>query len=113
MLNTRTWSSSAFGACFRRRWWGVSSGTCCTWHNKPRRGCCGWRPGNVCRACDNPRLLGPGFSAVDCCGVVTDELQAEFIYKHVEGAKAVAGTGVGSVGIHHNVGVVRDPGKKR
>ena len=40
------------------------------------------------------RLLGPGFTAVDCCGLVTDELQAEFIYKHVEGAKAVAHTGV-------------------
>ena len=35
-------------------------------------------------------LLGPGFVAVDCCAVVADELQAEFIYEHVEGAKAVA-----------------------
>ena len=50
-------------------------------------------------------LLGPGFAA-DCCAVVADELQAEFIYKHVEGAKVVAGMGVGSVGIHDNVGVV-------
>ena len=49
------------------------------------------------------RLLGPGFAAVDCCEVVADELQAEFIYEHVEGAKAVAGTGVGSVGIHRPV----------
>ena len=55
------------------------------------------------------RLLGPGFAAVDCCAVVADELQAEFIYEHVEGAKAVAGTRVGSVGIHDNVGVVRGP----
>ena len=54
-------------------------------------------------------LLGPGFAAVDCCAVVADELQAEFIYEHVEGAKAVAGTRVGSVGIHDNVGVVRGP----
>ena len=30
----------------------------------------------------------------------------------MEGAKAVAGTGVGSVGIHDNVGVVRSPDKK-
>ena len=45
-------------------------------------------------------LLGPGFAAVDCCAVVADELQAEFIYEHVEGAKAVAGPGVRSVGIH-------------
>ena len=37
---------------------------------------------------------------VDCCAVVTNELQAVFIYEHVEGAKAVAGTGVESVGIH-------------
>ena len=51
-------------------------------------------------------LLGPGFAAVDCCAVVADKLQAEFIYKHVEGAKAVAGTGVRSVGIHDDVGVV-------
>ena len=27
-------------------------------------------------------LLGPGFAAVDCCAVVADELQAEFIYEH-------------------------------
>ena len=47
MWNTRTSSSSACGACFRRRWPGVSSGTSCTWRNKPRRGCCRWRPGNV------------------------------------------------------------------
>ena len=36
-----------------------------------------------------------------------DDLQAEFIYEHVEGAKAVADTRVGSVGIHDYVGVVR------
>ena len=54
-------------------------------------------------------LLGPGFAAVDCCAVVANELQAEFIYEHVEGAKAVAGTRVGSVGIHDDVGVVRSP----
>ena len=54
-------------------------------------------------------LLGPGFAAVDCCAVVADELQAELIYEHVEGAKAVAVTRVGSVGIHDDVGVVRGP----
>ena len=40
--------------------------------------------------------------------VAADKL-AEFIYEHVEGAKAVASTVVGSVGIHDNVGVVRGP----
>ena len=54
-------------------------------------------------------LLRPGFLAVNCCEVVTDELQAEFIYEHVEGAKAVAGMRVGSVGIRDYVGVVRGP----
>ena len=57
-------------------------------------------------------LLGPGFAAVDCCAVVTDDLQAEFIYEHVEGAKAVTSMGVGSVGIHDNVGIVGGPDKK-
>ena len=57
-------------------------------------------------------LLGPGFAAVDCCAVVADELQAEFIYEHVEGAKAVAGPGVRSVGIHDDVGVVGGPDEK-
>ena len=57
-------------------------------------------------------LLGPGFASVDWCALVADELQAEFIYEHVKGAKAVAGTGVGSVGIHDNVGVVCGPDEK-
>ena len=57
-------------------------------------------------------LLGPGFAAVDCCAVVANELQAEFIYEHVEGAKEVAGTGVRSVGIHDDVGVVGGPDEK-
>ena len=39
-------------------------------------------------------LLGRGFEAVDCCAVVSDELQAEFIYEHVEGAKVVARVGL-------------------
>ena len=41
--------------------------------------------------------------------VVADELQAEFIYEHVEGAKAVACMGVGSVGMHDDVGIVCGP----
>ena len=57
-------------------------------------------------------LLGPGVAAVGGCAVVADELQAEFIYEHVEGAKAVAGTGVRSVGIHDDVGVVGGPEEK-
>ena len=57
-------------------------------------------------------LLGTGFTAVDCCSVVADELQAEFIYEHVKGVKALAGTGVGSVGIHDNVGIVGGPDEK-
>ena len=58
------------------------------------------------------RTAGPRLWGVDCCALVTDELQAEFIYKHVEGAKAGAGMGVGSVGIHDNVGVVHDLDEK-
>ena len=89
----------------------VSSDTCCTWRNKQHRGCCRWCLGNVQGGVvPHPAkigLLGPGFMAVDCGAVVADELQAEFIYEHVEGAKAVAGTRVGSVGIHDYVGVVR------
>ena len=57
-------------------------------------------------------LLGPGFTALDCCAVVANVLQAEFSYEHVEGAKAVAGTRVRSVGIHDDVGVVGGPDKK-
>ena len=57
-------------------------------------------------------LLGTGFAAVDCCAVVTDELQAEFICEHVEGAKAVAGIRVRSVGIHDDVGIVGGPDEK-
>ena len=49
---------------------------------------------------------------VHCCVVVANELQAKFIYEHVEGAKAVAGTRVGSVGIHDYVGVVHSPNKE-
>ena len=117
--STRTWSSCACGACFRRRWPGVSSGTCCTWRNRPRRGllpvAAGERSGWCCPHALQTKevgLLGPGFAAVDCCAVVADELQAEFIYEHVEGAKAVAGPGVGSVGIHDDVGVVGGPDEK-
>ena len=57
-------------------------------------------------------LLSLGFAAVDCCAVVADDLQAEFIYEHVEGAKAVANTRVGSVGIHDNIFIVRGQDEK-
>ena len=116
--STRKWSSSACGACFRRQWPGVSSGTCCTWHNRPCRGCCLLWPGNVRGgvvphpANKGGRTAGLGFAAVDCCAVVADELQAEFIYEHVEGAKAVAGPRVRSVGIHEDVGIVGGPDEK-
>ena len=115
--STRTWSSSACGAGFCRRWPSVSSGICCTWRNKPCRGCCRWRPGNVQGgvvprpANEGGRTAGPGLHGGGLlCDA--DELQAEFIYEHVEGAKVVAGTGVRSVGIHGDVGVVGGPDEK-
>ena len=39
-------------------------------------------------------------------------MQEESIYEHVEGAKAVAGTRVGSAGIHDYVGVVCGPNEE-
>ena len=45
---------------------GVSSGTCCTWRNRPRRGCCLWQLGNVRGgvvprpANEGGRTAGPG-----------------------------------------------------
>ena len=92
----------------------ASSDTCCTLHNKPHRGCCRWPPGNIqCGVVPHFANEG-GLTAgpVDCCAVVANELQAEFIYEHVEGAKAVAGMRVGSVGIHNDVGVVHGPNKE-
>ena len=44
--------------------------------------------------------------AMDCCAVVREELLGEFIYRHVEGAEAMASTAVESVGIHDNVSVI-------
>ena len=38
------------------------------------------------------RLLSSGFSPINFCAVVTNELQSEFIYEHVEGAEWVAST---------------------
>ena len=66
---------------------------------RERLGCC----------CPTPckRLLGMGFTAVDCCVVVTAGR-----VEHVEGANAVAGTRVGSVGIHDYVGVVDGPNEE-
>ena len=80
---------------------------------------CLWRPGNVRGGvvptpCKRRRsdCWARASRRWDCCAVVADELQAEFIYEHVEGAKAVAGPGVGSVGIHDDVGVVGGPDEK-
>ena len=50
--------------------------------------------------------------ALDCCEEVANELQAEFIYDHVEDAKAVAGTEVKSVGIHDDLGIVHGPSEE-
>ena len=47
-----------------------------------------------------------GGLTIEYCEVVTDKLQAEFIYENVEGAKAVASMGVGSLGILEEVGVI-------
>ena len=113
MWNTRTWSSFACGACFHMRWPGVSSDTCCTWRNKPRRGCCRWRLGNIWGgvvpwpANEGGRTAGTWLRGDGLLGGTHQQAAAEFIYEHVEGAKAVAGIGVGSIGIHDNVGVVR------
>ena len=118
MWNTRTCFLSACGACFCMRWLGVSSDTCCIWRNNPCRGFCLWHPENVQGGVvPHPGYKGgmtpePGFTAGDCCAVVTNDLQAEFIYEHVEGAKAVASTRVGSVVIHNDIGVLRGPNKK-
>ena len=49
---------------------------------------------------------------MDCCEVVANELQAEFIYDHVEDAKAGAGTEVRSVGIHDDLGIVHGRSEK-
>ena len=49
-------------------------------------------------------LLDPA-KAVDCCAIVSNELQAEFIYEYVEGAKVVARRRVGCVTIHVDVHV--------
>ena len=49
------------------------------------------------------RTTGPGLRGSGLLCVVANELQAEFIYEHVEGAKLVAGMRVGSVGIHDYV----------
>ena len=112
MWNTSTWFSSTWVACFHMQWPGVSSDTCCTCRYKPHRGCCGWQTGNVWgsvlphTAKKEVRLLGWG------CPVVADELQAEFIYEHVEGAKVVAGTRAGSLRIHDYVGNIHGPNEE-
>ena len=115
LWNTRTWSSSGCGACFRRRWPGVSSGTtCCTWRNRPCRGCCRWRRGNVRGgvvprpANEGGRTAGPGFRVRLLCG--SRRRAAGRVHLRTCGRCESGGpTRVGSVGIHDNVGVVRGP----
>ena len=101
MWNTRTWSSSSCGSCFwvagcffRYLLYLAQQTT-----QRLLPVAAGKRSGVLSHTLQTNEvgLLGPGFAAVDCCVVVANELQAEFIYEHVEGAKAVAGTGVGSV----------------
>ena len=118
MWNTRKWSSSTCGACFHRRWPGVSSGTCCTWHNKPCRGCCRWLQGNVCGgvvprpANKGGRTAKPGLHGG---GLLCRRRRRAAGRVHLQTCgrcERVAGTGVGSVGINDNVGIVRSPNKK-
>ena len=116
--STRTWSSSACGASFRRRWRVFLQVLVVLDATNNTEVVVGGPRGTfgvvLSHALQTKEvgLLGPGFPAMDCCAVVADELQAEFIYEHVEGAKVVASTGVGSVGIHDNVGVVGGPDEK-
>ena len=64
----------------------------------------------MCKKCATAGVTaGPFFVVVDCCSVITEELQAELIYKHVEGGKVVASTRLASVGIHDDVGIVHVP----
>ena len=112
MWNTRTWFSFLVrhvSVCCDR----VSSDTCCTRRNKPCTNCCQWLPGNVQGGVVPHPAYEEGLTAaVDCCVAVTDELQAEFIFEYVEGAKVVAGTAVRSIFIHDDVGVVRGPNEE-
>ena len=115
--STRTWSSCACGACFRRRWPGVSSGTCCTWRNRPRRGCCLWRPGNVQGgvvprpANEGGRTAGPGLRGGGLlCG--SRQRAAGRVHLRTCGRCESGGPGVRSVGIHDDVGVVGGPDEK-
>ena len=96
MWNTRMWFPPLVGhmRCFHMRWPGVSSDTCCTWRNKPCRGCCQWWPGNI-----------QG-------GVVPHPANEGGLTAGPEGAKAVAGTRVRSEGIHDYVGVVHRPNEE-
>ena len=57
-------------------------------------------------------LLGPGLHGSGMLCSIRRSSCRQFIYEHVEDAKAVAGMGVGSVGIHDNVGVVHGPDQK-
>ena len=106
------------GAGFRMQCPGVSPDTGCTWCKKTMQRLspvAAWELSGVLPHTLQTKevgLLGQVFPAVDCCVVVADELQAEFIYKHVEDATRWPAKGVGSVGIHDYVGVVRGPNEK-
>ena len=121
MWSTRTWSSSACGAGFHRRWPGVSSGICSTWSKKPCRGCCRWRPGNV-RGGVVPRPANEGgrtaWHGLHGGGLLCGSCRRAAGRVHLrtcgrcESVAGVAGTGVRSVGIHDDVGVVGGPDEK-
>ena len=112
MWNTRTWFS-AFGACFNTLWLGVFSDTFIGAANHKEVVAGGgwvtfWVVMSYTLHTKEVCLLGLAFATMDCCEVVTDELQAELIYEHVEGGKPVAGMRMGSVGIHDDVGPMRN-----
>ena len=49
-------------------------------------------------------LLRSDLEVNDCSVVVTDNWQAEFLSKHVEGLKAVASMRVRSIAVHDDLG---------
>ena len=78
-------------------------------------------PDTCCTCCKKTHTRVDGVGGWDTIGVVLshtlylqevviDELQAELIF--VEGAKEVAGKGVGSAVIHDDVGIVRSQNKE-
>ena len=107
MWNTRTWFSSACGACSHMRWPGVSSDTFCTWHNKPHRGCCQWRPGNTQDGVVNTLQTKEARLLCSSC-----RLAAGRVHLRTCGRCESGGMRVGSVGIHDYVGIVYSPNEE-